>query len=59
LSSPIEIPQLDLVIQTARRNPVIVEARRSYALDIVGVETDGLGRYDVLGSGPPYLDCDI
>jgi len=59
LAGAIEVPQTDLVIQPARCYPVLKRAGRRDALDIVGVEANGLRREDIFGSRPPDLDGDV
>ena len=59
LACTVEVPQADLVVQAARGDPVLVWAGRGHALDVVGVEADGLRRLDVCGSWSPELDGDV
>lgn len=47
------------MIQAARGDPVLVGAGRGDALDVVGVQTDGLGRLVVRSGRTPELDGDV
>lgn len=59
LAGAIEVPQADLAVEAARGNPVLIAARRCDALDVVGVQADGLRRERVGGRGAPDLDGDV